>query len=86
VLQRILGLVSKGGVHSQSKLAKELGVSEQLVGQMIEELAQSGYLLPVADGCGGQCADCPMGMQCTVGGPTRVWALTQKGRKAARKD
>jgi predicted ArsR family transcriptional regulator len=86
VLQRILELVAKGGVHSQTKLAEELGVSEQLVGQMIDELAQRGYLLPVADGCGGLCADCPMGMSCTVGGPTRVWALSEKGRKAAENE
>jgi hypothetical protein len=79
-------LIAKGGVHTQTKLAKELGASEQLVEQMIEELAQRGYLLPIADGCGGQCADCPIGIRCSVGGPTRVWALTQKGRKAAENE
>jgi predicted ArsR family transcriptional regulator len=84
-LNRILELVTKSGVRSQAKLAEELGVSQGLVGQMIEELAQRGYLLPVADGCRGLCTDCPLAMTCTVGGPTRVWALTEKGRKAVEK-
>jgi predicted ArsR family transcriptional regulator len=86
VLERILRLMAKSGVQSQTKLAEELGVSKQLVWQMVEELAQRGYLLPVADGCNGMCADYPMGILCTVGGPTRVWALSEKGRRAAESD
>jgi predicted ArsR family transcriptional regulator len=86
MLQRILELAAQGGVRSQTKLAEELGVSDVLIGQMIDELAQMGYLVPATDDCGDICSDCRRAMTCTVGGPARIWALTEKGRKAARKD
>jgi len=84
VLQRLLDLVAEGGVHSCADLARELGVSEGLLGQMIEDLARMGYLRPVADGCKTHCAGCPLAETCAIGGPTRVWALTDKGTKRTK--
>jgi len=78
MLQRLLELVAEGGVHSCAELARELGVSEGLLGQMIEGLARMGYLRPVAGDCQAQCAGCSLATTCAVGGPTRVWALTEK--------
>ena len=76
---RLLELVAEGGVHTYGDLARELGVGEALLRPMIEELAQRGYLRAVADGCGTQCAGCPLGNACALGGPARVWMLTEKG-------
>ena len=78
MLQRLLGLVAKGGVHSYADLARELGVSEGLLGQMVEDLVQRGYLRPVAGDCQGRCTGCSLAGTCAVGGPTRVWALTRR--------
>jgi predicted ArsR family transcriptional regulator len=78
-LQRLLELVAEGGLRSYADLARELGVSEELVGQMIEDLARRGYLRPVAGNCEGHCAGCPLAETCAIGGPTRVWALTEGG-------
>ncbi len=39
-MQRLLELVAQGGVHSYAELARELGVSQGLLGQMIEDLAR----------------------------------------------
>ena len=78
MLQRLLDLVAEGGLRSYADLARELGVSEGLVGQMIEDLARRGYLRPVAGDCQGRCTGCSLAGTCAVGGPTRVWALTEK--------
>ncbi len=81
MLQRLLELVTEGGVHSYAGLARELGVSQGLLGQMIEDLARRGYLRPVASDCESQCTGCSLAETCAVGGPTRVWALTEKGQR-----
>ena len=79
MLQRLLDLVAEGGLRSYADLARELGVSEGLVGQMIEDLARRGYLRPVAGSCESRCTGCSLAETCAAGGPTRVWALTEKG-------
>ena len=78
MLQRLLDLVAEGGLRSYAHLARELEVSQGLVGQMIEHLARMGYLRPVAGDCQGQCTGCSLAKTCAIGGPTRVWALTEK--------
>jgi predicted ArsR family transcriptional regulator len=79
MLDRLLSLVRQGGVHSYADLARQLDVSEELLEQMLEDLARMGYLRPVAAGCEAHCAGCPMAETCAIGGPTRVWTLTEKG-------
>jgi predicted ArsR family transcriptional regulator len=79
VLERLLSLVRQGGVHSYADLARQLDVSEELLEQMLEDLARMGYLRPVAAGCEAHCDGCPMAEACAIGGPTRVWTLTEKG-------
>jgi len=79
MLQRLLELVAEGGLRSYADLARELAVSEGLLGQMIEHLARRGYLRPVAGDCESQCTGCSLAETYAIGGPTRVWALTEKG-------
>jgi predicted ArsR family transcriptional regulator len=81
MLEKLLQLIASGGTHNLSELARELGVDQELLRQMIEDLARWGYLRPVADACQGRCAGCPLVETCAVGGPTRVWALTKKGQR-----
>ena len=81
MLQRLLELVAEGGLRSCADLARELEVSQGLVGQMIEHLARRGYLRPVAGSCKSQCTGCSLAETCAVGGPTRVWALMEKGQR-----
>jgi len=74
-LQRL----QNGGTYTVASLTRELGVSEALLELMIEDLVRMGYLAPVTGSCSGQCARCPLAKACTIGGSTRVWALTEKG-------
>jgi len=85
VLQRLLELVAEGGAHSHTDLARQLDVSEELLEQMVQHLARVGYLRTVADGCDAQCAGCPLAKTCDIGGPAKVWALTEKGEKRGRR-
>jgi len=84
MLEELLQRITRGGTHNLSELARELGVSRELLRQMIEDLVRMGYLRPVADRCEAHCAGCPLAGTCAVGGPTRVWALTEKGSRLAQ--
>jgi hypothetical protein len=76
MLERLLSLVGQGGVHSYADLARQLDVNEELLEQMLEDLARMGYLRPVADGCEAHCTGCPLEGTCAISGPTRAWTLT----------
>ena len=83
MLQRLLELVVEGGLRSCADLARELGVSKRLLGQMIEDLARRGYLRPVAGDCESRCTGCSLAKTCAIGGPARVWALTERSATIA---
>ena len=83
MLRELLQLIAEGGTRTRTELARELGVSEGLVEQMLEDLARMGYLTPMEGRCISQCTDCPLARTCAVGTPARIWALTEKGQKAA---
>ena len=78
MLEELLQRIASGGTHNLSELARELGVGEELLRQMIEHLARMGYLRPVAGDCQFQCTGCSLAGTCAVGGPTRVWMLAEK--------
>jgi hypothetical protein len=83
VLEQLLKAIGEGGAHSQSELARSLGVGEDLLAQMVEDLVRMGHLELVGGACTSGCTDCPMGDLCAVGGHGRIWTLTEKGRRAA---
>lgn len=83
MLTELLRRVAQGGVHSTTVLARELGVSEGLLAQMMDDLVRMGYLKPVDASCGGKCNACPLAGGCSIGGPGGVWALTERGMRAA---
>ncbi len=79
----LLRRVARGGVHSTTALARELDVSEELLAQMTDTLAQMGYLKPVDGDCRRQCDACPSAGGCCIGGPGGIWAVTEKGMRVA---
>jgi hypothetical protein len=82
MIDRLLRLVAEGGVHSYEDLTRHLSISQPLLEMMLEDLSRVGYLRQVGDGCAGHCSGCPVG-GCSVAGPGRLWALTEKGTEAA---
>jgi Mn-dependent DtxR family transcriptional regulator len=84
MLEKLLRLIATGGTHSLSDLAHKLGVSEELLRQMIDDLTRLGYLRLVAGCCEDHCAGCSLAGTCAVGSAGQVWSLTDKGERAAR--
>lgn len=79
MLKQVLRIVAQGGIHTRRELAQRLDVGEELLQQMIEELARLGYLKPVVGDCDDRCAGCPFAAECAIGGAGRIWTLTGKG-------
>jgi hypothetical protein len=65
-------------------LGNELNVSTPLIEEMIAELTKKGYLKSFAD-CDTACDHCPVGSACSGNVRPKVWMLTEKGMRIARK-
>lgn len=66
-------------------LSHRLGVSEEMVRVMVDDLVRRGYLAPALPSChGGQCPGCHSELGCPVSisavSSQRLWMLTDKGR------
>jgi hypothetical protein len=82
MIDQLLQRVAEGGIHSYEDLAKNLSISQPLLEVMLEDLARLGYLRPVNGVCEGHCTGCAV-TRYSVAGPGRLWALTDKGARAA---
>lgn len=82
MLKRILTLIANGEATSQSDLVRALNVPDALLTQMIQQLADQGYLTEDAV-CVEGCEGCALHMQCGTDRQLRVWTLTDKGARAA---
>lgn len=83
MIEQLLRFLAEGGVHSYEVLAKRLSISTSLLDMMLEDLSRLGYLRPVNSDCGSHCATGCSTAGCSISGPGRLWALTDKGTKAA---
>jgi hypothetical protein len=83
MLRRLLALVAdRRGVWSYDELARELGVSQALVEQLVADLLRSGCLRMAIDECvPAGCASCPLRSSCSLPQGVRLWQLTEKGRR-----
>ena len=78
MLKQLLALIGDNSLYTQHDLAEALSVPVPLVAQMLEQLAQTGYLAesqPCASSCGG----CLLERACSARPGMRVWTLTAKG-------
>jgi hypothetical protein len=82
MIENLLQAVAEGGVHSYEELAGRLSISLPLLEMMLEDLGRLGYLRAVHSGCEDGCSHCSVG-GCSIAGPGRLWALTEKGAVAA---
>ena len=89
MLMRLLSGLAEGKTSSYASLGKELGVSERLLKQILQDLSRMGYIESMSRACDtGQCKACHK--HCTVNKSNvdsmlgEVWVLTERGRQAAR--
>lgn len=90
MLKTILQKMAACDVYNQADLARQLGISEDLLSRMLEDLARKGYLTSLASGGAsqGSCSGCSLRKSCagcSSGRPSLLsgWTLTDKGRAAA---
>lgn len=89
MMMKILKRLSEGGLYSNKIMARELGVDEGIVEQMISQLERLGYItkdnMNSSSGC--DCGGCgSKKSKSCCGGKSNVnidlWKLTEKGRAA----
>lgn len=85
MLEQLIRTLGQGGTYSYADLANTLGVGEELLQQMIEDLARVGYLRALGDSCQGRCEACPVSGVCAIGSRGQAWSLTEKGSQAAQR-
>ena len=93
MLDRLLNLLTTGGVRTPAELAARLDVTESMLDQLLADLSRMGYLRPVHSltchtssnghnppkGYLGGCTDCTLSGICATDRPGgRVWMLTDK--------
>ena len=90
MLMKVLKRLAEGGIYSNKLMAKELGIDEGMVEQMILQLQQLGYIekedmSPCAGAC--DCGDGPKKASCCSGGSIdiNIWKVTSKGQETALK-
>ncbi|HEY8805535.1 MAG TPA: FeoC-like transcriptional regulator [Clostridium sp.] len=87
MLIKILKRLAQGGLYSNKLMAKELGIDEGLVEQMITQLQNLGYIeKDDNENCSSGC-DCGSGSKKdSCCGKTdigvKIWNITEKGKKA----
>jgi len=83
MLERLLQAISGGQAFRLEDLAHQLDAPLALVEVMMENLEQMGYLLALETGCKRACAGCSSGATCAIIGERKIWALSEKGARAA---
>ena len=84
MLKEVLKKIAAGEILSLKELAESLGLSENMLKAMLEDLERMGYLTSRAPDCAFRCEGCPLRSSCKVAGVERIWFITEKGLKVAR--
>lgn len=94
MLIRILKKLTEGGIYSNSSMARELGIDEGIVEQMIIQLQHKGYIekdsmdcCPQGCGCGSK--ECTKKSSCcgsnSSNASVSIWRVTDKGRSTLKR-
>jgi hypothetical protein len=90
MLMKVLKRLALGGRYSNALMAKELGIDESMVEQMILQLQQLGYIEKAdMSACSGGC-DCGSSSKkascCNSNNvDINMWKITNKGKETALK-
>lgn len=90
MLMKILKRLAQGGMYSNKSVAKELGIDEGLIEQMITQLEHLGYIERDSmnnhlSSCGDGCSSCSTkSSSCCSSNNINIsiWKLTDKGKNA----
>ena len=80
ILQRLLKRIASRELCTKEILANELGVSEDIIDDMLERLKELELLTEVEPGCIAQCDNCEIRRLCHSRHHGRIWMLTPAGK------
>jgi Uncharacterized membrane-associated protein/domain len=88
MLMKILKRLSEGGMYSNKSVARELGIDESLVEQMISQLENMGYIEKDSmSSCNGGCG-CSSSQKSSCCNSSSIdinmWKVTDKGKKYSK--
>jgi len=81
LMQILQHLAKNDEVCSLSHLAHQLGIDQDLLREMLDNLVKAGYLRAIGEACPQECQDCPMVTACLSMHPPKAWILTGKGMR-----
>lgn len=81
MLKNVLREVYEAKVFSKSTIAKDLGISESMVDEMVNQLIRMEYLSEDLGSptCQGKCSGCSISSCKTI--PIKMLSVTDKGRR-----
>ena len=82
----LVNLLAENETYSNTIIAGKLGVTEDLLKQMLNDLVRLGYIEHIDLSCStNQCTNCASHCNSlnSAGSGNSLWMLTEKGRKAA---
>lgn len=89
MMMKVLKRIAKGGLYSNRIIARELGIDEAMVEQMIFQLERLGYIekdsMNGGSCCEGGCCGTSKKKSCCSGNNNvniDLWKLTEKGKAA----
>ncbi len=84
ILGQLLAYLADGHGLVLSDVAQNLDVSEDLLDQMLCDLARVGYVERLDLSCGSShCGKCDLRGLCNMIPGGHIWTVTEKGRRAA---
>lgn len=75
MFDKLMSILKRGGTVTVDQMARELDTSPELVGQMINHLANAGWLRQMGVSCEGACNQCVFARDCRRVGESRVWQV-----------
>ncbi|MCR3760123.1 transcriptional regulator [Clostridium felsineum] len=84
MLMKILKRLKDGGIYSNKAMARELGVEEAVIEQMILQLQQLKYIEKDVMTSDCDCGSCSSKKKscCKSNAKIDLWRLTEKGKRA----
>lgn len=83
-LETLLARLAEGRTHTLGELAAAVGVDDDLLEQMLQDLERAGLIQTVTLACDQGCDHCPEAGLCRLSHGGRIWLLTERGLRMVK--
>ena len=84
-LERLLARLAEGRTNTPTELAAAIGVDNDLLELMLQDLERAGLIQAVTLACDEGCDHCPEAELCRLSHGGRIWLLTERGLRTAKR-